>query len=176
MPRRSVSLASRQELPCDQASYPLKGTMHRREAMVSKWCSKLFSSRTYAGGKIHNECPLYRPSQKFRARAAHYRSLALTEPDAWCAEILFGISALFLEMATDMVDREMAISYSLAKRRTDIVHMTDGLWRDVTAAGPPSISRVSIFHRLLYRRPSTFLDLADRSKVPEPEVDTLPQF
>ena len=54
-------------------------------------------------------------------------ALALTEPYARPAEILFGVSALFLEMAADMAKRETAGSHALAKRRTDAVPMTHGI-------------------------------------------------
>jgi len=78
---------------------------------------------------MRNEPPSLRHSRKFWARAVHYHSLALAEPDERHAEILFDISALFLKMATYMADREMVESASLPKRHTDAVHMTDGIWR-----------------------------------------------
>jgi hypothetical protein len=67
-------------------------------------------------------------SQKFAARASYYRELGLSEADPWRAETLFGASALFLEMAANMANREMAARDSSAKRNTGIMRITGGLW------------------------------------------------
>jgi hypothetical protein len=83
---------------------------------------------------------LLRLSQKFAARAAHYRSLACAEPDEHRAEVLFGISALFLEMATNMADREMAISYPSAKYRIGVIQLGGWLWRSYRSVADEKLS------------------------------------
>lgn len=65
--------------------------------------------------KFAMRAPSLRYSEKFGATATYYRSLALVEPDACRAEILLDISALFLEMATNVADREKASSLTALK-------------------------------------------------------------
>ena len=65
--------------------------------------------------------PLLRYSQKFAARAAYYRRLALSDTEQWRAETLFSISALFLEMANHMAEREKTTLDSPVERRGEII-------------------------------------------------------
>ncbi|HEY2010832.1 MAG TPA: hypothetical protein VGH23_17725 [Rhizomicrobium sp.] len=100
--------------------------------------------------------PFLQYSRQFAARAGYYRALALAEPDTQRAEILLGVSALFLEMAANMADREMARSCSSEKRRTDVVPITAGLGWNMMAASTSIISLGNIFERFRARWPRWF--------------------
>src|ERR1700750_1312569 len=63
---------------------------------------------------------LLRHSQRFAGRGAYYRGMALLEGDPRHADTLFGISALFLEMAAHAADREKASS-------DEVTHTIGGL-------------------------------------------------
>lgn len=115
---RAVVKGNLRKIGFDRPQYLRRIRWHKEEMKIALGHLPVVTA-PLAAAQENRSAPLFRYSRKFLARAAHYRSLALAEPDARRAETLFEISALFLEMSTNMAGRATANSHSLEKRRAE---------------------------------------------------------